>query len=105
MKIDLITLKMFLAAYEEQSIARAADREHIAASALSRRLSDLEISMKVTLFQRNRSGLGPTAAANALVRHARRVIHDVDQLESELADYSKGLRGRIKIYSTVWGMI
>jgi DNA-binding transcriptional LysR family regulator len=36
--LDLLSLQLFVAVCEEQSIARAADREHIAASAVSKRI-------------------------------------------------------------------
>lgn len=41
-RLDVYTIRLFIAVAEEGSIARAAEREGIAASALSRRLSDLE---------------------------------------------------------------
>ena len=42
MKLDPITLRLFVAVMEESAIARAAAREHIAPSAASRRLAELE---------------------------------------------------------------
>ena len=42
MRFDLLSLKLFAAVCEQQSIARAAEREHIAPSAVSKRISDLE---------------------------------------------------------------
>ena len=41
---DVVTLSLFVAVCEEGSIARAAAREHIAASALSRRISLLALA-------------------------------------------------------------
>ena len=40
MKLDPITLRLFVAVMEESAIARAAAREHIAPSAASRRLAE-----------------------------------------------------------------
>ncbi|MFC3678338.1 helix-turn-helix domain-containing protein [Ferrovibrio xuzhouensis] len=47
----LLALQLFVALVEEQSFARAAARENIAASALSKRIADLESSLKVSLIQ------------------------------------------------------
>lgn len=105
MRFDLLTLQLFIAVYEEQSIAKAAEREHIAASALSKRLSDLEESLKVTLFQRHRSGLEPTPAAHSLLHHARLVMRDLAQLESEIADFGKGLRGQVRLHANLWSIV
>ena len=45
--IALLTLKLFITIIEEQSIAKAAERESIAASAVSKRISDLEHAVGV----------------------------------------------------------
>ena len=62
MPIDLLTLRLLVAVVEEQSVAKAAAREHIAASAVSKRIADLEKTLKVQLFRRHRTGLQPTPA-------------------------------------------
>jgi DNA-binding transcriptional LysR family regulator len=105
MHIDFVTLKLFIAACEETSIARAAEREGIAASALSKRLSDLEASLKVVLFHRNRKGLEPTASAQTLLRHARVVMSDLTQMVAEVGEHRHGLRGTVRIHSNVWAIL
>lgn len=104
MRADLLTLKLFVSAYEELSISKAADREHIAASALSKRLSMLEASTGAMLFHRLRNGLGPTPAADALLRHARLILRDVAQMESELQDFTSGMKGHVRVFSNIWGI-
>ena len=42
MRLDPVSLRLFIAVIELGSIAAAADREHIAAAAISRRMGDLE---------------------------------------------------------------
>ncbi|MGE8376653.1 MAG: LysR family transcriptional regulator, partial [Diaphorobacter nitroreducens] len=44
-RIDLTSLQLFVAVCELGSIGRAAEREFIAASAVSKRLSDLEAAV------------------------------------------------------------
>jgi len=63
MKLDPVSLRLFVAVMEESTIAAAAAREHIAASAVSRRLADLEDALRVALFTRSNKGTEPTAAA------------------------------------------
>jgi hypothetical protein len=63
MKLDPVSLRLFVAVMEESTIAAAAAREHLAASAVSRRLADLEDALQVTLFTRSHKGTEPTAAA------------------------------------------
>mgnify|MGYP003398308566 CR=1 FL=1 len=61
MKLDPVSLRLFVAVMEENTIAAAAAREHLAASAVSRRLADLEAALQVELFTRSNRGTEPTA--------------------------------------------
>lgn len=53
MKLDPISLNLFIAVVEEGSIAGAAEREHIAAPAVSKRISDLDESFRTPLLTRH----------------------------------------------------
>lgn len=101
MRFDLLSLQLFVAVCEERSIAKAADREHIAASAVSKRISDLEIRLNAPLFHRSSKGLEPTTAAQALLYHARVLMRDLKQMESELAQHASGIRGQVRIMASV----
>ena len=57
MRFDLQSLKLFVAVCEHGSIARAAEAENIAPSALSKRMSHLEDTLKTALFVRSNKGL------------------------------------------------
>jgi DNA-binding transcriptional LysR family regulator len=100
-RFDLLSLQLFVAVCEEQSIAGAAEREHIAASAVSKRISDLEVRLGTPLFHRNSKGLELTAAAHALLHHARVVMRDLKQMEIELAHHASGVSGQVRIYASV----
>jgi DNA-binding transcriptional LysR family regulator len=105
MLLDLMTLRLFVAVYEEQTLTRAAARENISLSALSKRISDLEKSLGTPLFQRARNRLDPTLTADALARHVRRVLADLGQIEAELADFAAGVKGRVRIWSNAWAIL
>ncbi|HUA78459.1 MAG TPA: LysR family transcriptional regulator [Acetobacteraceae bacterium] len=105
MRFDLLTLELFIAVCEEQSISRAAVRAHTVASAVSKRISDLERGLKTQLFYRQARGLRPTPAAEVLLRHARLVLRDLAEMESEIAEHGKGLRGQVRIRSGVSSII
>jgi len=81
---------------EQQSISRTADVERIAASAVSKRMSDLEAMVKTPLFLRSQKGLDMTPAAHDLLKHARIVLRDLGQLENDMLDHSKGRRGDVR---------
>ena len=61
-RIDLTTLRLFVAVCEEQNLTRAANREGIAASAVSKRMNDFELAFGVILFRRLSKGMALTPA-------------------------------------------
>lgn len=99
MRFDLLSLKLFVTVCEQQSISRTADMERIAASAVSKRMSDLEAMVKTPLFLRSQKGLDMTPAAHDLLKHARIVLRDLGQLENEMLDHSKGRRGDVRLHA------
>jgi DNA-binding transcriptional LysR family regulator len=105
MRFDLLSLRLFVAVCEHRNIARAADAEHIAPSALSKRISQLEATLRTPLFVRSNKGLTPTPAAHPLLQHARVLLRDVAQMESELCDHAQGLRGQIRLHASVSAIV
>ena len=86
-----------LAIADTRSITRGAEREHLALAAASKRLSDLEVRLGVTLFQRRARGVEPTEAGRALVRHVRSLHAQLHALESEVVEFSLGIKGHLRI--------
>ncbi|RDJ19946.1 LysR family transcriptional regulator [Bosea caraganae] len=101
MLFDLLSLKLFVTVCEQKNIVRAADIEHISASAVSKRISILERILKTPLFTRSNRGLELTPAAYSLLQHARTILRDISQMETELADHSKGIRGQIRLHASL----
>lgn len=96
-RLDLLTIRLFVAAVEERSIAKAAWRENITTSAVSRRLSDLEAVLGTPLLLRQRQGVEPTPAGHALLLHCRAVLGRIDHLSADMADYGEGVRGLVRL--------
>ena len=101
MKLDPVSLRLFVAVMEESAIARAAAREHIAASAASRRLAELEDTLQVELFNRSNRGTEPTPAAFALLNLARGVLNDLDGIATQMRDYGAGVRGHVRVVANI----
>ena len=101
MKLDPVSLRLFVAVMEESTIAAAAEREHLAASAVSRRLADLEDALRVDLFTRSNRGATPTAAAFALLHLARGVLNDLDGIASQMREYGTGVRGHVRVVANI----
>src|SRR5690625_86298 len=62
MSLSPTSLKLFLAVMEYGTIAAAAKEHHIAAAAISKRISELEEHLNVTLLIRTNKGVKPTSA-------------------------------------------
>ncbi|WP_313082266.1 LysR family transcriptional regulator, partial [Pulveribacter sp.] len=101
MKLDPLSLRLFVAVMEENAIARAAAREHIAPSAASRRLAELEDVLRVELFVRSNRGTEPTAAAYALLHLARGVLNDLDGIGAQMRDFRAGVRGHLRVVANI----
>ncbi len=100
-RIDLTSLQMFVSVCETGSIGKAAEREFIAPSALSKRLSDLEIALGSQLLQRHSRGAHPTPAGQSLLHHARSLLFSLDRMHSELTDYADGARGQVRVHASI----
>jgi DNA-binding transcriptional LysR family regulator len=96
-RVDLFTLKLFLTAIEEGQIGRAAAREHIAPSAATKRIQDLEDLAGIRLFDRNAKGVVPSQAGLVFARHIKIVLATLDDLRREIATFTEGIRGHIGI--------
>lgn len=101
MKLDPVSLKLFVAVVEEQGIGKAAEREHIAAAAISKRITELEISLGTKLLTRSHKGVEPTAAGIALLRLARQALHALDEVHTQMLDYASGTRGQVRLFANI----
>jgi len=105
MRLDLTTLRIFLSVIDEHSMSKAAEREHISAPAVSKRITELEQELGVTLFQRRSNGILATPAGVALATEARQVFHKLEQMCSRISDYAIGDRGKVKVLCSPAGLV
>jgi DNA-binding transcriptional LysR family regulator len=80
MRYDLTDLRLLVAVADAGGIAAAARRVHLSTSALSERLKAMEEEAGVVLFARGVRGTNATAAGVAVIRQAREVLIQVEQL-------------------------
>lgn len=104
-RIDLTSLQLFVAVYELGSIKQAAEREFIAPSAVSKRLSDLEAALDTTLLYRHNRGVDLTPAGESLLHHARTVLFSLEKMQNELSEYADGVRGHVRIHASISAIV
>ncbi|ROZ63644.1 LysR family transcriptional regulator [Ramlibacter sp. WS9] len=104
-RIDLTSLQLFVAVCELGSIGKAAEREFIAASAVSKRLSDLEATLDTPLLYRHTRGVDLTPAGESLLHHARSVLFSLEKMQGELSEYADGVRGHVRIHASISAIV
>lgn len=93
-----LTIRYFHEVAKLGSIRRAADRLHVAPSAVSRQIAQLETELDAVLFERSKIGVRLTAAGEVLQRETRRIFHDLSRARSALDDLRGLRRGEIVIW-------
>ena len=99
MRHDLVSLRIFVTVAECGNLTRAADREHLAVSAISKRIAELEDLVRTPLLQRNPRGVGLTPAGQSLLHHARQILQRVESMDAELGEFAGGVRGHVRLHA------
>lgn len=99
MHYDLTDLRLFVAIAEAHNLTRGAERAHLAPSSASHRLQQLENALGTPLFLRQARGVQLTRAGEALLRHARQVFAQLEQMHADLAPFAQGIRGHVTLWA------
>jgi molybdate transport repressor ModE-like protein len=105
MRFDLTDMRLFLTVVECGSLTQGARTMHLALASVSERIAGMESALGAPLLERNRRGVCATAAGEALVRHARSILGQVEQMRGELRTYATGLKGRVRLLSNTAAMV
>lgn len=92
------TYRYFHEVSQTKSIRRAADRLHIAPSAISRQIGILEQSLGTKLFERSIQGIQLTAAGVMLERYTRGMFRDLDRIHESIRNLTTLNEGEVKIW-------
>lgn len=99
--LDLTTLRLFVAVCTTGNMARAGEQENIVASAISKRLAQLEDTVGIKLLERRHHGVVPTSAGETLLEHARGMLAGADRITRDMAGFSSGVKGQVRVLATV----
>jgi len=99
MYYDLPDLRLVAAIADSGSLTRGAARVHLAPSSASHRLTQLAAALGVPLFSRHARGLAPTPAGESLLRHARQIFAQLEQMHADLAPYASGLNSQVTVFA------
>jgi DNA-binding transcriptional LysR family regulator len=99
MKLDGVTT--FVAVTEAGSISEAARRLRLSKSVVSERLAELERSLGTSLLHRTTRKLALTEDGTAFLERAARIVRDVEEAATEIAERRGRLVGPLRIAAPV----
>jgi len=100
-RLDFVSLRLFCAVAQSGSITKGAQRCHLALSAASRRLTDLEAAAGTPLLERSAQGVVLTPAGHVALQHAMRLFQGFEQFSREMKDYSRGVKGHVRLWANM----
>jgi DNA-binding transcriptional LysR family regulator len=102
-ELTLVGLRVVVAVARSGSFTGAAQSLGYTQSAVSRQVSAVEAAVGSPVFERQARGVRPTPAGEALLRHARRVLAQLEAAEREMAGLRDRLAGHLTLsaYPTV----
>ncbi|TDD66805.1 LysR family transcriptional regulator [Jiangella aurantiaca] len=98
--MNLEQLRGFVEVARLGHFTRAAEHLHLAQPSLSRQIASLEHELGAELFHRARGHISLTAAGEALLPLARRMLADADSVRREMAELAGLRRGRVRLGAT-----
>ena len=87
---------MFVAAYEKRSFTAAAAREFATQSGVSQHVKQIEESLGVQLFDRQKKTVEPTAAGDLFYRHCVEVLAASSKALLALDTFESGISGEVR---------
>ncbi|MDM0086992.1 MULTISPECIES: LysR family transcriptional regulator [unclassified Variovorax] len=79
------------------SIRQAAERLHVAPSAVNRRLQDIEEELGAAIFERLPRGMRLTAAGELFIRYVRTRSAQLEQVQSQIEELKGQRRGTVRL--------
>src|SRR5262245_44055631 len=95
--IELRHLRYFLAVAETAHFTRAAEKLHVTQPTLSHQVRELEAQMNLQLFDRIGRRVKLTAAGEALLPHARKVLRELEEAQAALNELHGLKRGLLRV--------
>ena len=95
--VEIRHLRYLLAVAEAGSFSRAADRLGVSQPNISTQMRELEITLRVDLFQRRGKRILLTAAGHIFEEYARSLLHQIENLLQELSSEPGKMRGALHL--------
>ena len=98
-RLDMVSLRLFVAVADAGSLTAGADRFGISLAAASKRIAELEHHCGIALFQRGQRGVTTTVGGQTLHRHAIELVARLEQLALAIDDFHTGVGGHLRLWA------
>lgn len=95
--MELKQLNYFIEVAEREHVSEAAAHLHVAQSAVSRQISNLEKELDITLFEREGRSIKLLPIGQVFLSHAKEVVQVLEQAKKQVQEYKNPEKGTIKI--------
>ena len=95
--MELRQLHYFVEVAEREHVSEAAQHLHVAQSAISRQIANLEAELGVSLFEREGRNVKLTPIGKIFLTHTRTAIKAIDYAKRQVDEYLDPEKGSIKI--------
>jgi DNA-binding transcriptional LysR family regulator len=99
MRMEFQDLRLYVSVVDNGSFTRAAEREDLPTSTLSRRIRKLEDELGVRLLERTTRSLHVTELGEEFYQRCLQILEDVDHTRSVLQQRQDHPSGRLRIYA------
>jgi len=104
MRFDLIDLRLVVAVCKGGAITRGAETCAMTLASASERIRRMEDALGTALFERHARGVRPTEAGRVLLRHARRVLAQIERMHADLARFGGRHGTRLRLQANTAAM-
>jgi len=101
---DLTDMQLMVNVADASSLTRGAQHTFMSLPAASTRVKNLESALGAELLYRSGQGVTLTPAGTAFVRHARRVLRQLEHLHGDMREFASGSRGRVRLHANTTAM-
>lgn len=101
---DLTDLQLIVNIGDVSSLTRGAEKSHLSLPAASNRVKNLEEHFGTRLFHRNSQGVTLTPSGESFLRHARKVLQQIEQLRGDIHEYARGIKGQVRMVANTTAM-
>lgn len=98
-RYDLNDLRLFVAIAQHLNLTKGAETVSLSPSSASHRIKRLEETLGITLLERKTKGVSVTLEGEILLRHAKKILADLEQMHADISPYTKGVQSHIRLWA------